>query len=147
MATFAVAWLAIFAAAGAQQSLPRRAVIAFAAADGFPISLPQPDPSYCAPSTPGSTPPNSVLGTLTIGGEPAPAGTVVQIVFGDRVGPADATSQAGGYRIDYAAGGAGCANQVGALIGVLVGGRVFMSTTKVGDEAANPFLRFDIAVP
>jgi hypothetical protein len=134
--------------AGAQTGLPRRAVFANTAADGLPTYLPPPDPSYCQPAGgPGSTPPNSVLGTLTIGGQPAPVGTVVQVLFGGVTGPASATSQPGGYRVDYAAGTAGCPNQVGAAIAIRVNGSVFPSGVKVGDEAANPFLRFDIAVP
>ena len=128
--------------------LTPRAVIVLTAMDGFPSSLPQPDPAYCrAAGGPGSTPPNSILGTLTIGGQPAPAGTVVQLVIGGKLGPADATLQAGGYRVDYDLGAEGCSNQQGASIAVLVSGQVFPAGITVGSEAANPFFRFDIAVP
>ncbi len=114
-------------------------------------NLPPADPSYCPGSSGTSappSPPNSVIGLITIGGVQAPAGTLIQIVFDGKVGPAARTAAAGGYRVDYAGGTAGCANQVGATIGIRInGGTTITSTVKVGDSAANPFLRFDIAAP
>lgn len=128
--------------------LTARAVVPMVAVDGFPSYLPQPDPAYCrAASGPGSTPPNSILGTLTIGGQPAPAGTVVQLVIGGKLGPADAALVAGGYRVDYDLGPAGCSNEQGASIDVLVNGQIFPTGVTVGSEAASPFFRFNIVVP
>jgi hypothetical protein len=89
----------------------------------------------------------SLFGTLTIAGQPAPAGTIVQSVFDGKVGPARATTQAGGYRLDFSAGGPGCANQVGAAISVLVQGQIFPTGSKVGDIVAGEPFRRDIAVP
>ena len=136
--------------ASAQSTLPKRGILAMVARDGTPtagVNLPPPDPAYCQPTNGGSAPPNSVLGALTIGGGPAPAGTLVQVVLDGKVGPAAVTREAGGYRLDYASGIAGCSNRVGATIGVLVNGQVFDSGITVGDGAAIPFLRFDVAVP
>lgn len=142
----------------APSELPYRLYAPAIARDGVAVqptvpggNLPAPDPSYC-PGSSGTnappSPPNSVLGLLTIGGAPAPAGTLVQVVFDGKVGPAARTKEAGGYRVDYAAGIAGCANQVGSVIGIKInGGQTFSSPAKVGDAAANPFLRFDIAAP
>ncbi|MFN0147423.1 MAG: hypothetical protein ACKVT1_13000 [Dehalococcoidia bacterium] len=136
--------------ASAQSSLPKRGFLAMVANDGTPtagINLPPPDPAYCQPANAGSAPPNTVLGSLTIGGSPAPAGTLVQVVLDGKVGPAAVTRAAGGYRLDYAAGIAGCSNRVGASVGVLVNSQVFDSGVKVGDAAGVPFLRFDVAAP
>jgi hypothetical protein len=151
----AIALLAVLAAlpARAASNLPVRAIIVGTATDGMPTqndgpTLPPADAAYCGPSGgAGSTPPNSVIGLITIGGQPAPVNTIVQLVFAGKVGPADYVKQAGGYRVDYAGGPQGCANQVGAPIAVFVNGQVFNTNVKVGDEAANPLLRFDIAVP
>lgn len=135
---------------------PHRVFIPMAARDGV-VSQPEPggplppaDPSYCPGSTGGAappSPPNSVIGLLTIGGQPAPRGTIVQIAFDGKAGPAERTREAGGYRIDYAAGGAQCANKVGAAIAIIVNGQAMPTGVKVGDAVANPFLRFDIAIP
>jgi hypothetical protein len=134
--------------AGAQSNLPVRARIGAVAADGTPSALPPPDPSYCLPAGgPGSTPPMSLFGTLTFAGQPAPAGTIVQVLFDGKPGLARATTQAGGYRLDFSAGGPGCANQVGAAISVLVQGQVFSTGSKVGDIVAGEPFRRDIAVP
>jgi hypothetical protein len=90
-------------------------------------------------------PPNAVIGTLTIGGTAAPAGTVVSLSFDGVVGPSRATTAAGGYRVDYAAGGAECANRVGASIAVIVNGQAFPTGSAVGD-GVNPLV-FGIAAP
>lgn len=148
--------LAVSFGASAQSNLPRRAIIAIAAADGTPdpaptVQLPPPDPSYCAGSQGPSVPPNAVFGTVTIAGVPAPAGTIVQLYFDGKAGPADAAtrgSSSSGYGIDYAAGSAAsCSNKVGAAIQVVVAGKLFDTGLKVGDEAANPVFRYDVAVP
>lgn len=160
VAMLALAAGALFYVTGAMaqntpSTLPYKLYAPMTASDGvaFPTvpggNLPSPDPSYC-PGSSGSnappSPPNSVIGLLNIGGSPAPAGTLVQITFDGKVGPAARTTAAGGYRIDYAAGISGCANQVGAVIGIKVnGGAVNTSPAKVGDAIANPFLRFDIS--
>jgi hypothetical protein len=107
--------------------------------------LPPVDSGYCRGATgPQAGPPNTVFGRLTIAGADAPAGTVVQIFFDGSAGPAVHTAAAGGYRLDYAAGGSDCPNHVGALISVAAGGQRFDNGVHVGDEAANPFLRLDV---
>ena len=141
---------ALTLSASAQSTLPKRGILAMVASDGIPtaaVNLPPPDPAYCQPSNAGSAPPNTILGALTIGGSAAPAGTLVQVLLDGKVGPAAVAREAGGYRLDYAAGTEGCSNRVGASIGVLVNGQGFDSGVKVGDGAAIPFLRFDVAVP
>jgi hypothetical protein len=90
-------------------------------------------------------PPNAVIGTLTIAGAAAPAGTVVSLAFDGVAGPPKATREAGGYRVDYGAGGADCANRVGAAISVIVNGQAFPTGSAVG-QVENPLL-FHIAVP
>ena len=92
-----------------------------------------------------TAPPNAVIGTLTIGGAAAPAGTVVSLSFDGVVGPSRETSAAGGYRVDYAAGGADCANRVGASIAVIVNGQAFSTGATVGGSE-NPLI-FGIDVP
>lgn len=148
MVALATALVPSFRAA-ADPALTVRAVIPLAARDGLTVDtgLPAPDASYCAPADPSQAPPNSVLGLLTIGGVAAPTGTVVQVYFDGKAGPAERTKAPGGYRVDYAAGGASCANRVGATIAVRVNGQLFPSTAKVGDAAANPFLRLDVTAP
>ncbi len=146
-----------FGASAQGEPKPYRLFVPMVASDGvtFPGNggLPAPDPSYCPGST-GSgappTPPNSVFGFITINGQTAPAGTIVQIVFDGKVGPATRSvveNGQSGYKITYAGGLTGCANQVGADIAIRVNGQVFNSNVSVGDEAANPFLRFDVVVP
>jgi hypothetical protein len=85
-----------------------------------------------------------VIGTLTIGGQPAPVGTGVTLTFNGAPGPSAAVRVAGGYRVDFAAGGAGCANSVGAAIAVVVNGKTFAAGTVGGGE---PVIRVDIALP
>jgi len=134
--------------AAAQSTLPVRARLSVLAADGAPSRLPSADPGYClAPGGPGSSPPVSFFGTLTVGGQPAPAGTVVQVTFDGKAGPARFTTQAGGYRLDYDSGGTSCVNRAGAAIGVLVDGRAVATGKKVGEITAGEPFRFDIAVP
>jgi hypothetical protein len=52
----------------------------------------------------------------------------------------------GGYRVDWAAGIAGCANQVGAAISILVDGRVIPAGVNVGDGGGSPLTVFNINV-
>jgi hypothetical protein len=96
------------------------------------------------------SPPNAVFGLLTIGGLPAPAGTLVTMTFDGLPGPSEYTSAAGGYRVTYAAGGQGqtppCINEVGAEIGLLVNDVLVSSGVQVGPDAGLA-LRFDVAVP
>jgi hypothetical protein len=113
---------------------------------------PPPGPGYCGPSGQGAPiPPNAVFGKLSIGGVPAPAGTLVTLAFDGQPGPSAYTAAAGGYRVDYAAGGAGhdppCINQVGTEIGLLVGGALVSSGRTVGDPETGLALRFDVAIP
>lgn len=137
-----------------QPQLTVRGQLPYVARDGAPdpadprAGLPPADASYCQPSGGGSSgPPNSIFGFLRVGGAPAPAGTIVQVTFDGARGPAYRTREAGGYRVDYAAGGGDCANHVGAIMGVLVNGTVYATGVPVGDMAANPFLQFNIDVP
>ncbi len=90
-------------------------------------------------------PPNAVIGTLTIGGTAAPAGTVVSLAFDGVVGPSRQTTAAGGYRVDYGAAGADCANRVGAAISVIVNGQAFSTGATVGGTE-NPLV-FGIDAP
>ncbi len=98
---------------------------------------------YCD-RTSSSAPPTSVFGTFTIGGAPAPAGTLVFLTFDGVAGPARATSAAGGYRVDFNAGGEECANRAGSTIAVVAGGRA----TPAGPVGSGePAIRVDIALP
>jgi hypothetical protein len=130
--------------------LAYRVAIAFVAREELPANaadLPPADAAYCPGAGGGTAPPNSVIGALTVGGQPALPGTLVQLVLDGKAGPAARVRNAGGYRIDYSAGGAACSNRVGAPISIFVHGQEVSSNVRVGDEAANPFLRFDINLP
>jgi hypothetical protein len=136
-----------------QTNLETRATVLFVSRELPPaIVLPPPSDGYCLPSSSQAIPypPNTIFGLLTIGGQPAPAGTIVQLQFDGQLGPAAATAAAGGYRIDYAAGGAGhtppCINQVGAAIAVLVNGVSVDTGTEVGSSNGAPSVRFDVAI-
>jgi hypothetical protein len=132
----------------AQSTLPLRARVTLLAADGVPTGLPAPDPAYCfAPGGSGSTPPGSIFGTLTVAGQPAPAGTIVQATFDGRPGVARFTAEAGGYRIDFDTGGESCINRAGAAIGVLLNGQVVATGKNVGQVMPGDPFRFDIALP
>ena len=93
--------------------------------------------AYCSTIS-ATSPPNTVIGLLN-----APAGTSVSLAFDGLVGPTARTAAAGGYRVDYGAGGADCANRVGAAISVVVNGRFYNTGQKVGDSPGRP-VRFDI---
>ncbi len=116
-----------------------------------PTAEPTPPPPaaggpYCNNSS-STAPPNSMVGQLTIGGQLAPVGTVVSLAFDGVVGPGKPTVAAGGYRVDWSAGGEGCANRFGAVISVIVNGQVFESPYSVGSTGGSPFIRFDVAIP
>jgi hypothetical protein len=147
----------------AQSALPYRAYAPNIASDGTQVPAPTPTVSdvppppppgegYCSPSGLGiPNPPDTVFGLLTINGEPAPRLTLVTLTFDGHPGISAYTSAAGGYRVDYAAGGQGhqppCINQFGAAIGVLVNGQQVATGVLVGDPVANPILRFDVTIP
>lgn len=91
---------------------------------------------YC-PNISQTSPPNTVIGLID-----APAGTSVSLAFDGVAGPTAVTAKAGGYRVDYGAGGQDCANRVGAAISVVVNGRSYSTGHTVGDSG--PLLQFDI---
>lgn len=156
-----VTMLRLSTGVNAQAGLEPRAVLAFVAfGETLPTlptparPTPPPGPGYCGPSAAIGAPPfppNSVFGLLTIGGEPAPAGTLVMLTFDGRPGPGVYTEKDGGYRVRYAAGGQGheprCINEVGSELGVLVNGAQLSSGILVGDPEFGLALRFDIDVP
>lgn len=136
------------ARAQAGQDLPHRLVLPLVARGEARPPLPPVDPGYCPGTDAGggmpATPPNSVLGLLRIGGVDVPAGSVVQVLFDGRAGPAALTAAAGGYRVDYQVGAASCINHTGAALAIRVNGVTYDTGRHVGDPAADPFLRFDI---
>ncbi|OAI39778.1 hypothetical protein AYO38_06970 [bacterium SCGC AG-212-C10] len=139
----------------APSTLPYRLFVPLAASDGVyqpgPVpggDVPPPDPGYCAPNTSAGAPPfppNTVLGYLTIGGVNAPVGTLVQLAFDGRVGPGVRLKEAGGYRVDWNAGGANCINKVGAALTVLVNGAPYSNGAIVG-SFENPLI-FHLHIP
>ncbi len=133
-------------AAAQDSELPYRSALPMLASDGLIDPLPPADPAYCV--VPPSTPPNPpnqdvVTGNLSIGGLPAPAGTLVQLFFDGKAGPAVRTDTVGVYRFEYGIGGANCANRPGAAVSVQVAGQAFPTGKVVGDV----FIRLDIAIP
>lgn len=137
--------------ASAQPSeLPRRGVVPMVASDGIFTGgdLPAPDPSYCAVSG-GTQQPSAVFGLVTIGGLPAPVGTIVQLTFDGKGGPAERVAvdaRGSGYSLIFDKGGPGCANRVGAAVSVLVNGQAVSTGKLVGDVELDAY-RFDIAIP
>lgn len=156
-------WLSAPSADADGLSLPYRVVLPQVVAGEEPppapsapvpaADVPPPGPGYCLSNSPMAppTPPNTVIGLLTIGGEPAPAGTLVTLTFDGHPGPSARTTAAGGYHVRYAAGGQGheprCINEVGSELGLLVNGQLVRSGVAVGDPAAYLVFRFDVAVP
>ena len=147
---------------GGASQLPHRAIAVDVAYDVPPPTAtptppaypppPPPDADYCQPGGFGPpTPPNAVIGLFTIGGQPAPAGTLITLTFNGRRGPSKYITEAGGYGIFYAAGGQGheppCINQVGSEIGVLVNGQAEQSGVMVGDPISRLVFTFDVALP
>lgn len=100
---------------------------------------------YCS-NVSSTSPPNSVIGLLTAGGSPVPAGANVALAFDGVEGPSTTTTASGGYRVDYGAAGSGCANRVGAAVSVVYGGVFYPTGHSVGDSPGGP-LRADIAAP
>ena len=156
--------IAIQVASAEPSDLPRRAVVPLVADDAAPATSapvaaavptrqPPPDgPGYCRPSGLGvPTPPNRIAGHFTIAGDLAPADTLVTLAFDGNPGPSGYTGAAGGYYIDYAAGGQGheppCINVVGSQLGIIVNGHLYNSGVTVGDPAAYLFFLFDVNVP
>lgn len=114
-----------------------------------PTATPVPEPTappvvaggdYCA-SSDQSSPPNSVFGLFRVGGVDVPAGSTVTLAFDGVIGPSRTTTSAGGYRVDYNAGPANCANRVGAAISVVYDGVFYPTGFAVG---GGPALRADI---
>jgi hypothetical protein len=126
--------------------LAPRAFLPLLARDTGADPLPPANPSYCeVPANPTAPPASeAVLGTLRIGGADAPAGTVVQVFFDGKAGPAIWTTEAGGYRVLYDVAGGECSNKAGAAVSVRVAGQTFATGAVVGGQVA---LRFDISVP
>ncbi len=93
----------------------------------------------------GLNPPAAIYGKLTVGGAPAPVGTVVTVLFDGAPGPSIVVSEAGGYKVLFAAGGTTCANNPAAAISIAVNGSVFPSgyTVASGDSGG---IRLDIVV-
>ncbi|MEO8539093.1 MAG: hypothetical protein ABI577_05075, partial [bacterium] len=102
--------------------------------------------AFCPNSDSSSSPPNSVIGIFTIGGAPAPAGSVVSLAFDGVIGPGRPTTAAGGYRVDYFAAPEGCANRVGASISVVFNGQFYPTGHAIGDSPGAP-VNLTIAIP
>lgn len=141
----AVAALVLFLTASAQDTdLTTRAFAPMLASDGVAQdALPQPDPSYCAPSA-GTQPPDvRISGALTIGGSPAPAGTVVQVFLDGVAGPAAASRTAGSYTVDFWVGTGSCSNQLGRSISLVVNGQ----TVATGKIATLGLIAHNVTIP
>lgn len=98
--------------------------------------------AYCDGDGGGGTPPSAIFGIVTIGGVAAPPGTAVTLAF-DGV-PALSTSvsvdgDAAGYRFLYSVGGAGCSNQPGASMSVIVDGTAYAAPVSAGGGVATLF--------
>ena len=154
----AVAALAAVRESAAQSELQRRAVVAALSHDENVAprpttpAPPPPGPGYCEPTGDAPpSPPNAIFGTFTIGGEQAPAGTLVTLTFDGHPGPSAYTEAAGGYRVFYAAGGQGheppCINVVGSMMGLTTGDRHIETGSAVGDVQTRLAFRFDVALP
>jgi hypothetical protein len=162
LATFGVAIVAlasvIVANAGGPSRLPKRSFVPYVSSDAeTPTAVPTlvpppPGPNYCVPSALQiPSPPNRIAGLFAIAGQPAPAGTLVTLTFDGARGPSMYTTDAGGYRVDYAAGGQGhdppCTNVVGAEMGLLVNGVLVDTGARVGDLQTYLFFLFDLNIP
>lgn len=97
------------------------------------------------------SPPNALFGLLTIGGQAAPAGTLVTLTFDGKPGPNIYTAAPGGYAFFWSAGGQGhnppCINEVGTEFGFLINGQSIRTGVHVGDPEAYLVFDFDIALP
>jgi hypothetical protein len=164
LALFALCLCCALAPAASRSSAfspyPKRAIVAMVSHDVEPAPAaaparipPPPGPGYCGPSNLGPpSPPNTIFGHFTIGGALAPAGTLITLTFDGHPGPSAYTAEAGGYRIDYSAGGQGhtppCINVVGSKFGFLIDGQTTVTTdVSVGDPAAYLVFLYDIAIP
>ncbi len=98
--------------------------------------------AYCG-AVSSTAPPSSVFGLLTIGGQPGPVGTIATATFDGVTGPSQASTAAGGYRVDFPSGGDDCANRGGAAIAIVINGQPFSA----GTAGATPANRLDIAIP
>lgn len=154
----AAAAVSVASHSGASPGLPRRAIVASLSRDEDVVlrpTAPAPPPpglGYCEPAGDGPpSPPNAIFGTFSIGGEAAPAGTLVTLTFDGKPGPSAYTAEAGGYRVFYAAGGQGheppCINIVGSLMGLTTGGAHVETGAAVGDVQTRLAFRFDVALP
>ena len=94
-----------------------------------PTTTPTPEPivaggDYCH-TIDSATLPTTVGGSITLGGEPAPPGTVVSLAFDGVAGPSTQAVVEDGvasFAIDYAPGPDDCANRMGAAVTVVVNG-------------------------
>ncbi len=86
-----------------------------------------------------------VFGLLTIKGADAPLGTVATLAFDGIPGPSEASTQKGGYAVEFRSSNETCANRVGAALSVIINGQSFATGRIVGSTEA--FVRFDIAIP
>ena len=153
----------LFTVSGSAQESPQltnRAFVPLVARDELPTPAPTsvpsrpipppPGPGYCG-TTPNGPPslPNAIFGLFTIGGQPAPANTLITLTFDDLPGPSAYTREAGGYRIFWAAGGGGheppCINQVGTMMGILVNGVHTSLEVAVGRSGLAYY--FDLTLP
>jgi hypothetical protein len=102
--------------------------------------------TYCPGASP-DTLPTTLAGLITIGGEPAPAGTVVTLLFDGVAGPSTTVVQEdgrSGFTFRFSPGATGCANRPGAALTVVVDGAGY----SVGSwTAGEPFLLRTIAIP
>jgi hypothetical protein len=128
--------------------------------DSKPVETPAPEETVVATPLPvvaggpycdtisNGRPPSTVIGTFTIGGVAAPLGTAVTLAFDGVTGPSGNSGvAAGGYHIDYAPAGSGCANRVGAAITVIYDGVAYGSGHTVAADASGAPTRIDIAAP
>jgi hypothetical protein len=93
---------------------------------------------------PDAQPPNRFFGTLTLGGQPAPAGTVVTAIVGDQICGSRTTTDTGRYQVDVLSvrERSGC-----GLSGATVGFRAGQVTAaETGTWAAGQITRLNLTV-
>jgi hypothetical protein len=92
---------------------------------------------------PGILPPNRFFGTLTLGGQPAPAGTQITATIGGVVCGARSTADAGRYQIDVVAASErpGCGTS-GAAVSFRAGDA---TANETGTWAAGQFTRLNLS--
>lgn len=141
-----VAALVLFLDASAQEDgRTTRAFAPMLAADGIELDpLPPADPSYCGTPSPDRPPGGAILGLFTIAGAQAPQGTIIQLVFDGKAGPAERTKAAGGYSIIFElSSGDGCSNRVGSNIALRVNGTDYATGRVVEDGV----ITYNLAIP